>query len=50
MIGFPSWAIEFSFNVFHEGTLSGDGFAFWVSPQKEIAGRELRSLPLGLPL
>ncbi|KAJ3322712.1 hypothetical protein HDV06_002763 [Boothiomyces sp. JEL0866] len=35
---YSSWIVEFEFKVQHEGALSGDGFAFWVTKEKEIQG------------
>ncbi|KAJ3273783.1 hypothetical protein HDV01_003910 [Terramyces sp. JEL0728] len=35
---YSSWIVEFEFKVQHEGALSGDGFAFWVTKEKEVQG------------
>jgi len=37
-IGFPSFAVEFSFDIKHDGALSGDGLAFWMVKDTEIGG------------
>ena len=38
------FAVEFDFQVIYQGGLSGDGFAFWLSPEKgkpgPVFGRE----------
>ncbi|KAJ3303603.1 hypothetical protein HDV03_003680 [Kappamyces sp. JEL0829] len=44
MLGYASWAVEFGFSVNHDGALSGDGFAFWVTPQKEVSGKGERPI------